>query len=105
MVKVKLHWTKTAILQRHSIFNYWNKRTHSLSYSQKLKLKIKEKTELLKSNPSMGKEIGFEKIRCLPMNNFSIFYILKQDEIFILSFWDNRQDPKSLFMALGNRSK
>lgn len=105
MAKLKLFWTEAAIVQRHSIFNYWNKRTHNSSYSKKLKSKIKEKTELLKSNPFIGKEVGFEEIRCLPMDNFSLFYILNQDNIFILSFWDNRQNPKSLLLILKKRSE
>jgi hypothetical protein len=30
------------------------------------------------------------------MNDYSIFYAVKEEHIEILSFWDNRQDPKQM---------
>jgi toxin YoeB len=47
MALLKIFWTSTAIKQRNYIFEYWNERNKSKSYSQKLNLKIKERTELL----------------------------------------------------------
>ena len=96
MALLKIYWTSTAIKQRNYIFEYWNERNKSKTYSQKLNLKIKERTELLKSNPNIGIQTEFKGIRALSLRHFSIFYKKIDSNIFITAFWDNRQEPKKL---------
>ena len=40
MDEIKVIWTKIAIQQRDEIFDYWNNRNKTDSYSKKLNLKI-----------------------------------------------------------------
>ena len=56
MVELKILWTTTAIQQRNFIFEYWNNRNKSTVFSKKLNIKIKEKVNLLKTNPQLGKK-------------------------------------------------
>lgn len=65
MDALKLFWTSTAIKQRNYTFGYWNKRNKSISYSIKLNQKIKERTELLITNPKLGKKTEFNTTRTI----------------------------------------
>lgn len=48
MAQIKILWASTAVIQRNYIFEYWNKRNKSTSYSKKLNNKIKERLYILK---------------------------------------------------------
>ena len=52
MAKLTICWTQTAVKQRNHIFKYWNNRNKSASYSKKLNNSIKERIQLLKTNPN-----------------------------------------------------
>ncbi len=91
-----IFWTPTAIKQRDYIFDYWNNRNKSNTYSKKLNLAIIERLGLLKSQPDIGKKTTFGKTRAIIMEHYSILYKLEKTQIIITGFWDNRQDPKKL---------
>ena len=71
---LSISWTQTAKRQRNHIFDYWNKRNKSTSYSRKLNLSIRERTELLKTHPEMGTETDFRETRAISMGHYSILY-------------------------------
>ena len=91
-----IFWTQTAIKQRDHIFDYWNNRNESNTYSRKLNLTIRERVELLKSQPNIGKKTNFGETRAIIMGHYSILYKIDRPRIVITGFWDNRQDPKKL---------
>lgn len=91
-----IFWTQTAIKQRDHIFDYWNNRNKSNTYSRKLNLTIRERVELLKSQPNIGKKTNFGETRAIIMRHYSILYKIDRPRIVITGFWDNRQDPKKL---------
>jgi plasmid stabilization system protein ParE len=93
-------WTSTAVLQRREIFKYWNKRTGSTVYSEKLIYLIKEKVELLLKFPFLGKETTYPETRESALGNFSVYYKITEKHIIITAFWDNRQNPDSLLEEL-----
>lgn len=93
-------WTQTAIRQRDHIFEYWNKRNKSNSYAKKLNMAIRDKIELLKHQPEIGKNTNFKNNRAISMGDYSILYKIAQNKVFITSIWDNRQDPKKLLLLL-----
>ncbi len=97
MAQIAIFWTQTAIKQRNYTFEYWNKST---SYSKKLNGKIKERIQLLKKNPELGKKTEFELTRAISLGHYSILYKFKKSRIFITGFWDNRQDPNKLLKFL-----
>jgi len=100
MAQIKIYWTQIAINQRDYIFEYWNNRNKSNSYSKKLNYKIKERTELLKNNTELGKKTDFKDTRTISMGHYRILYKKILFQIIITGFWDNRQDPKKLITFL-----
>ena len=100
MVELKIFWTETAINQRNLVFKYWNTRNKSTSYSKKLNNSIIERTEVLKSNPYLGRITEFKNTRRLPLKHYSILYQKYNYKIIITGFWDNRQNPKKLLNLL-----
>jgi plasmid stabilization system protein ParE len=67
MAQLTIHWTETAISQRNYIFGYWIKRNQSTTYAKKLNEKIKERTNLLKQNPELGKKTDFKNTRAVSL--------------------------------------
>ncbi|QHI36611.1 hypothetical protein IMCC3317_19740 [Kordia antarctica] len=99
---LKVFWTQTAKRQRDHIFEYWNNKNKSKSYSTKLNLAIRERIQLLKKQPEFGKKIYFKNIRAVSMRHYSIIYKINQLNIIIIGFWDNRQDSEKLLNFLRN---
>lgn len=100
MAKLNLFWTKTAIKQRNHTFEYWNNRNKSNSYSKKLNKSIKERTELLKSKPDLGKKTEFKNTRAISLGHYTVLYRKTSHKIIITGFWDNRQNPNKLLKFL-----
>ncbi|MDV6167682.1 type II toxin-antitoxin system RelE/ParE family toxin [Flavobacterium sp. DG1-102-2] len=97
---LKVFWTETAIRQRNLIFEYWNERNGSVSYSLKLFAKIKERTDILKESPEIGKKADNKNMRAISLGHYSIFYQHDTSRIIITAFWDNRQEPGKLLKFL-----
>lgn len=74
--------------------------TKSNTYSKKLNLVIREKIELLRFHPEMGRKTDFGETRAIPMGHYSILYNIDISGIIITGFWDNRQDPEKLLQFL-----
>ena len=103
MATLKLFWTETAIRQRNFIFDYWNERNKSNSYSIKLNTKIKERTTLLKITPEIGKRTEFKNTYTVSLGHYSIFYQFDSSKVIITAFWDNRQNPRKLLKHLSKK--
>lgn len=103
MVELTLFWSETALSQRNETFKYWNNRNKSNQYSKRLSLLIKERTTLLLSNPDSGRIVDVENVRTISVEYFSLFYEIHEDKIVIISFWDNRRDPKELLKILKSK--
>ncbi len=56
-------------------------------YSKKLIIAIKERINLLKNNPKLGKEIEFHKTRIISLGHYSILYQIIDVQIIITDFW------------------
>lgn len=102
MAKLKVEWTHFAKQQRDEIFLYWNIRNKSTSYSKKLKIEIKQKTEQLKAYPFSGKKAFNNETRILILKNYSLIYLVQGEIIYIISFWENHQNPEKLQTILGS---
>ena len=96
----ELEWTPQAEIQYYDILSYWVEHNGSNSYSMKIMKEVEKSEDLLMYNPFIGQEhylnSPYTKIRrLLVLKHFSIIYRIT-DKIEILSFWDNRNDPKKL---------
>ena len=100
MARLNIFWTETAIRQRNFIFEYWIERNHSTTYAKQLNIKIKERTNLLKQNPDLGKKTDFKNTRAISLGHYSILYQKIDSKIIITGFWDNRQEPEKLLKFL-----
>lgn len=100
MAKRKIVWTKTATAQRRHVLEYWARHNQSTTYSEKLIVLIRKRTQDLLEHPKLGKKVDFPKTRVISLGHISIFYTTDKDQIIITGFWDNRQDPSKLFKVL-----
>ncbi|MHB1148369.1 MAG: type II toxin-antitoxin system RelE/ParE family toxin [Lutibacter sp.] len=100
MAELTIFWTNTALKQRNYTFEYWNARNKSTNYSKKLNLSIKERTNILKTNPELGKKTEFNNTRAISLGHYTILYKKINSKIIITGFWDNRQDPEKLLIFL-----
>jgi len=96
MVK-RIIWTNTAKKARTEILQYWIKHNRSSVYSKKLSKLLRQKVELLQSEHYFGKPTDFKDVRVTLVNNFSLFYKVKEDAIIIVGLWDNRRNPDDLY--------
>lgn len=102
MAKIIARWTPTAVRQRNVIFEYWNERNKSYSYSRKLYSIIQERIAIVKQNPEIGKNTQFADTRMVSLGHYSFFYKYTASQIIITAFWDNRQKPSKLLGLLNN---
>lgn len=100
MAKRNITWTSTADKQFLGILEYWVQRNKTSSYSRKLLKQVADKTSRIAENPYIYKTTNFNDVRVAIMDNFSIFYKIKENEIIITAFWDNRQNPIQLLEVL-----
>ncbi len=105
MDELKIFWTKAAVDQRNYVFEYWNRRNKSNSYSKRLNLAIRERILTLKSQPEMGISTELSGIKAIILEHYSIFYKIQTPALFIIGFWDNRQDPVKLHGFLKEQSR
>jgi plasmid stabilization system protein ParE len=100
MAQRKIIWTETAAKQRRLILEYWLQRNQSNAYPLRLLHLSDEKAKLIAENPLVYKKAEFPETHVAAMGHFSMFYKIKDNEIIITAFWDNRQDPKKLIELL-----
>ena len=91
----KIVWSRKAHADRLDIFEYWNRRNKSNTYSRKLYYLFKSSTELIKEFPLIGLKTDSEGVRCKPVKNYQIFYRqIDPETILILTIWDTRMNPQ-----------
>lgn len=96
MVERVIVWTSTAKLELKLIFDFFNARNKSKTYSLKLHRKIQTELNLLIKQPYIGKKTNEINVRGLLVENYILFYELNDNVIVILSVWDTRQNPDKL---------
>lgn len=96
MVKRTVVWTETAAKQRREVLKYWTIRNGSDEYARKLIRITKDRLKNIAKYPESGIETDWIGTRTSAMGHFSIFYKVTDQTIFIVAFWDNRQDPAAL---------
>ena len=100
MVKRKIVWTETAAKQRREILRYWTERNKSTTYAEKLIEITAKQLKVISKNPAAFKETEFDEVRESAIGHFSIYFKITSDQIIVMAFWDNRQDPKKLLKAI-----
>ncbi|MBE9585501.1 type II toxin-antitoxin system RelE/ParE family toxin [Mucilaginibacter sp. JRF] len=90
---LRVNWTTEAVNSYKSIIDYLSK-----EWTIKEVEYFSERVDALINNisiqPYLFKASSIKQIRKAAIGKQnSLFYIIRSDEIFLLQFWDNRQDP------------
>ena len=85
------------------IFDYYNKRNKSKTYSTKLLGEFRAIMRLILSSPRMGIKTEDENIRYVQPGNYALFYEIKSCTIEVWIVWDCRQSPGRLEMCIRQR--
>ena len=90
-------WSLKASKELNEVYDYWTLHNKSNVYSEKILDETFRMINLLRSQSYIGEESKIKKIRkVLILESFSLFYKLMNDEIKILSLFDNRRNPSNL---------
>ncbi len=91
MAKKEIVWSSRANKELKTTLEFYNKRNGNTKYSFKLLRKVEKISNILSENIFIGRLTVNKKTRVIVMKAYLIFYELSEDQIEILSFWDNRQ--------------
>ena len=97
--KLEVSWSYEDQIQFYDTLLFWIEKTKSEKYSEKIEKEVAKISNTLKTFPKIGAIYESKGIRrVVILSNFSIFYRIleEQNEIEIIAFWDNRNDPEKL---------
>ncbi|MBC7440206.1 MAG: type II toxin-antitoxin system RelE/ParE family toxin [Flavobacterium sp.] len=94
MAKRIIVWSDKAVFELRAILEYFNFRNKSKVYSLKLNATIQSEIKILLRYPEIGKKTDILNVRGFLIENYFIFYEIKEVHIVILSVWDTRQNPE-----------
>lgn len=92
----RITWTQRAHSDRKEILLYWKRRNKSSTYSKKLNNLFKTAILLIAAHPNIGRKTNIERVRVKLVRDYLLFYEIAEEEIFILTIWDNRRNPKDI---------
>ncbi|GAB3233976.1 type II toxin-antitoxin system RelE/ParE family toxin [Algoriphagus aestuariicola] len=90
----KIVWSDLAKDELHHVLEFYTLRNGSPGYSLKLLDEIDHLLVALAENKFLGRLASNRSTRVLPLRYYLIFYEVTINQIEIVSFWDNRQNPK-----------
>lgn len=96
MARRKVIWTKTAIIEKKEILEYWINRNKSKSYSLKLNRLFVTELKTLSLTPEIGKKTKFKNVRARIIRDYLLFYEILDNELVVLSIWDSRRNPDKI---------
>lgn len=93
MAEKSVIWSKRANVEFSEILEFYTQRNGNSKFSLKILQKTNEIISLIQQNENIGRLTENKKTRVVVMDVYLIFYEIYHQEIHILSFWDNRQNP------------
>ncbi len=90
-----IKWSTNARNSRKSIFNYWNNRNKSRTYSNKLFILFNEALNQVSYLNEIGKPTDIIDVRIKIVSHFELIYIISATQITVLDIWDSRQNPQN----------
>lgn len=92
----RIIWTKRALRERKEILAFWIDHNESTDYSLKLNTLFEEATQLVKRHPKIGQPTDIDNVRIKIIRDYLMFYEISKSNIYILTIWDSRQNPKNI---------
>lgn len=93
MASRRIIWTETAKFELKNILEFYAFRNKSKTYSFKLYTKIQSELKLLIKHPNIGKKTDQLNVRALLIEDYFLFYEIKETNINILSIRNSKQNP------------
>jgi plasmid stabilization system protein ParE len=93
MVKRRIIWSEEAKLELREILDFYKRRNKSSSYSLKLYKRFKLELEIIAKRPDIGIKTNRENTRGLIIEDYILFYEVRDMVIGVLELWDTRQNP------------
>ncbi|QLC65827.1 type II toxin-antitoxin system RelE/ParE family toxin [Flavobacterium sp. LPB0248] len=94
MAKKEIIWSDLAKLEFSNVLEFYVLRNGNSDYSLKILEEVEDLLEALFNNEFIGRLTSNKITRVIPMKIYLIFYEINNDQIEIISFWDNRQNPE-----------
>ena len=89
-------WSSKAKIDLKNLYEFYNYRNKSKTYSLKLHRKIQIEIKLLLKQPEIGKKTNKIGVRGLLIDKHYLFYEIFQEHIVVLAVWENSQNPSKL---------
>lgn len=103
MAQRTIIWSDHATSELKNVLTFYNSRNGDNKYSLRLLSQVGQIMDALSENEFMGRLSKDKRTRVIVMNVYLIFYEIIGPEIHILSFWDNRQNPKKRIDEKGSK--
>lgn len=95
MVK-QIIWSRRAQSELIEIFEYWNNRNKSNTFSIKLNFLIEEQLKLLIENPKIGRKTDIENVYIKIIHKYLLYYEVMGNQLHILTIRHGSENPKTL---------
>lgn len=92
MAQKKIIWSTHARIELENVLNFFYLRNGNINYSLKLLGQVEGLLKTLSKSNLIGRLTSNKTTRVIVMNDYLIFYEINDNQIYIISFWDNRQD-------------
>jgi len=92
MAGKQIIWSKRAATELYATLDFFNHRNGNNNYSLRLLKDINDLINTLSVSEFIGRLTENKKTRVLVLKVYLIFYEIQDNQIEILSFWDNRQN-------------
>ncbi|MCC5905569.1 MAG: type II toxin-antitoxin system RelE/ParE family toxin [Balneolaceae bacterium] len=87
-------WTISAQKDRIRVFEYWNERTQSREYSQKLNRSISHRISLIKEYPSAGLSTDKPGVRFhVIARHYKLFYRIQENNAYYIAILGYPSEP------------
>ena len=97
----KIILSKLAREERKRILEYWNEQNQSKTYSIKLNKQFSSALKLIASFPQIRRQTDDKSARVKIVSHYLIIYEIRENDIYVFTFWDIRRNPEDLKDLIG----
>ena len=94
MAGKKIIWSARAGEELREVLDYYIFRNGNANYSLKLLNRVEDLLGTLSNSEQIGRLTSNNITRVISLDVYLIFYEVHNDQIQIIAFWDNRQNPE-----------
>jgi len=88
-------WTIKAQTEIIAIFQYWNERTGSYRFSERLNKLIEEELRLLSKFPSIGRITDVSNVWVKIIQEYLLYYEFNEENIYVLTIRHQKRNPNT----------